>query len=30
MRRFFLGVVVTLVILAGGVYVYLRMGHLDL
>ncbi len=30
MRKFFLGVVVTLVILAGGAYVYLRVGYLDL
>ena len=30
MRKFFLGVVVTLVVLGGGAYLYLRLGFLDL
>src|SRR5579862_9564120 len=30
MRKFFLGVVVTLAVLAGTVYLYLRMGYLHL
>jgi mono/diheme cytochrome c family protein len=30
MRKFFLGVLVTLVVLVGGAYLYLRMGYLDL
>ncbi|MGH9581543.1 MAG: c-type cytochrome [Bryobacteraceae bacterium] len=30
MRNFFLGVLATLVVLGGGAYLYLRMGHLDL
>jgi mono/diheme cytochrome c family protein len=30
MRKFFLGVVVTLAVLAGAAYLYLRMGYLDL
>ncbi len=30
MRNFFLGIVVTLAVLAGGAYSYLRMGFLDL
>jgi len=30
MRKFFLGVVLTLAILMGGAYLYLRMGYLDL
>ncbi|MGH9470537.1 MAG: c-type cytochrome [Terriglobia bacterium] len=30
MKKFFLGVIVTLVVLAGGAYLYLRLGFLDL
>ncbi len=30
MRKFFLGVIVTLAVLGGGAYLYLRMGYLDL